>query len=76
MKEFYAFDYDAYEWFFLGTLSDSGMRDAKLLVQGSYTGTDLENMTTDGLAFKIINSTGLKTTPIPDYWSVDYKTWV
>lgn len=76
LREFYAFDYDAYEWFFLGTLSDSGMRDAKLLVQGSYTGADLENITTDGLAFKIINSTGLKTTPIPDYWSVDYNTWV
>ena len=76
LREFYAFDYDAYEWFFLGTLSDSGMRDAKLLVQGSYTGADLENITTDGLAFKVINSTGLKTTPIPDYWSVDYNTWV
>ena len=76
LREFYAFDYDAYEWFFLGTLSDSGMRDAKLLVQGSFTGADLENITTDGLAFKVINSTGLKTTPIPDYWSVDYNTWV
>jgi len=76
LREFYAFDYDAYEWFFLGTLSDSGMRDAKLIIQGGFTGADLENITTDGLAFKVINSTGLKTTPIPDYWSVDYNTWV
>ena len=76
LREFYAFDYDAYSWFFLGTLSDSGMRDAKLVTQGSYTGTDLENVTTDGLVFKIIKSTGLKTTAIPDYWSVNYNTWV
>ena len=76
LREFYAFDYDVYSWFFLGTLSDSGMRDAKLVTQGSYTGTDLDNVTTDGLVFKIINSTGLKTTAIPDYWSVNYNTWV
>ena len=74
-KDFYAFDYDDYKWYYLGTIADSGMRDVLLVTQGSFTGADLENLSSDGLAFKIINTTGLKTTAMPDFWSRTYTNW-
>lgn len=75
-KEFYAFDYDKYEWYLLGTIGDDGRRDVKLLVRGEYGQSDLINLSTDGLLFTEIKSTNLKTTPIPDYWSRTYDQWV
>lgn len=74
-KDFYAFDYDDYKWYYLGTIADSGIRDVLLITQGSFTGADLENLSSDGLAFKIINTTGLKTTAMPDFWSRTYTNW-
>lgn len=75
-REFYAFDYNTYTWYFLGTIADSGMRDAKLVTSGSFTNTDLTNVNPDGLVFKIVNATNLKTTAIPDFWSPSYNDWV
>ena len=75
-REFYAFDYNTYTWYFLGTIADSGMRDAKLVTVGSFTNTDLTNVNPDGLVFKIMNATNLKTTAIPDFWSPSYDDWV
>lgn len=75
-REFYAFDYNTYTWYFLGTIADSGMRDAKLVTAGSFTNTDLTNVNPDGLVFKIVNATNLKTTAIPDFWSPSYNDWV
>lgn len=75
-REFYAFDYNTYTWYFLGTIADSGMRDAKLVTSGSFTNTDLTNVNPDGLVFKIVNATNLKTTAIPDFWSPSYSDWV
>lgn len=75
-REFYAFDYNTYTWYFLGTIADSGMRDAKLVTVGSFTNTDLTNVNPDGLVFKIVNATNLKTTAIPDFWSPSYDDWV
>lgn len=75
-REFYAFDYNTYTWYFLGTIADSGMRDAKLVTSGSFTNADLTNVNPDGLVFKIINATNLKTTAIPDFWSPSYDDWV
>lgn len=75
-REFYAFDYNTYKWYFLGTIADSGMRDAKLVTVGSFTNTDLTNVNPDGLVFKVVNATNLKTTAIPDFWSPSYDDWV
>lgn len=75
-KRFYAFDYNTYSWYYLGTLGDSGERDVKLVTQGSFSDDDIANVSTNGLVFKIINSSNLKTDAIPDYWSADYNTWV
>ena len=75
-KEFYAFDYDKYEWYLLGSIGDDGRRDVKLLVRGEYGSSDLTNLSTNGLVFVEIKSANLKTTPIPDYWSRTYDQWV
>lgn len=75
-KEFFAFDYNAYKWFYLGSISDSGVRDAKLLRQEEVNTQNLENVSTHGLVFKVLTSENLKTAPIPDFWSTTYSSWV
>lgn len=75
-KEFYAFDYNKYEWYLLGSIGDDGRRDVKLLVRGEYGSSDLTNLSTNGLLFVEIKSANLKTTPIPNYWSYNYNQWV
>ena len=75
-REFYAFDYNSYTWYFLGTIADSGMRDAKLVTVGNFTNADLTSVNPDGLVFKVVNATNLKTTAIPDFWSPSYNGWV
>ena len=74
-KDFYAFDYNSYTWFYLGTISDTGSRDVMLRTQGTFSDTDLRNLNSNGLLFKIVNTTGLKTTPIPTYWGREYNSW-
>ena len=74
-KDFYAFDYNSYTWFYLGTISDTGSREVMLRTQGQVSSTDLRNLNTNGLLFKIIPTSGLKTNAIPEFWGRDYNTW-
>ena len=74
-KEFYAFDYNAWSWYYLGTISDTGSRDVMLRKQGQISDTDLRNLNSNGLMFKTILTSGLKTDAIPAFWSKDYKSW-
>jgi len=74
-KDFYAFDYNSYTWFYLGTISDTGSRDVMLRTQGQISDTDLRNLNSNGLLFKILQTSGLKTDPIPQFWSRDYSAW-
>lgn len=74
-KDFYAFDYNSYTWFYLGTISDTGNRDVMLRTQGQVSSTDLRNLNTNGLLFKVIPTSGLKTNAIPEFWGRDYNTW-
>lgn len=77
--EFYAFDYgNHYEWYYLGTLTDSGKRDARM-ISDQITGTEYREIVTS------INTNGilvyywtpeLSTTPIPDYWERTYDKWI
>lgn len=72
-KEFYAFDYNTYRWYYLGQIADSGERDAKLLTNGEYTMEDIQNISVEGLAFKILKNTGVYSGDIPQYWLPDYS---
>lgn len=74
-KDFYAFDYNSYTWFYLGTISDTGSRDVMLRTQGQISDTDLRNLNTNGLLFKVIPTSGLKTDAIPEFWGRDYNAW-
>lgn len=74
-KDFYAFDYNTYRWYYLGTISDTGSRDVMLGTQGQISDTQLRNLNSNGLLFKIINTTGLKTTAMPRYWDRAYTNW-
>ena len=74
-KDFYAFDYNSYTWFYLGTISDTGSRDVMLRTQGMISDTDLRNLNSNGLLFKIVPTSGLKTDAIPNYWDKDYSAW-
>ena len=74
-KEFYAFDYNAWSWYYLGTISDTGSRDVMLRKQGQISDTDLRNLNSNGLLFKIVPTSGLKTDAIPTFWSKDYTSW-
>ena len=74
-KDFYAFDYNSYTWYYLGTISDTGSRDVMLRTQGQISDTDLRNLNTNGLLFKIIQTSGLKTDAIPEFWGRDYDAW-
>lgn len=71
-KEFYAFDYNAYTWYYLGQIADSGLRDAKLLTNGEYNLEDIRNISVEGLAFKNIKTAGIATEDLPLYWSSSY----
>lgn len=74
-KDFYAFDYNSYTWYYLGTISDTGSRDVMLRTQGQISDIDLRNLNTNGLLFKIIQTSGLKTDSIPEFWGRDYNAW-
>lgn len=77
--EFYAFDYRLYEWYLLGTLSDSGMRDARLYDEVGSSPTEkaeiISTITVDGLLFTARNMTSTSD-EIPDYWCKDGKKFV
>lgn len=70
-KLFYAFDYDANKWYYLGAIGETQVRDAMLLVDGSYNDETIFNLSTKGLGFIQVNSVGKDA--MPQYWSATYK---
>lgn len=66
-KEFYAYDYNTYTWFYLGKIADSGMRDAKLLATSAVNAESLKALNTQGLLFRYANTT-YSDTAITRYW--------
>lgn len=74
-KEFYAFDYNNNSWYYLGTISDTGSRDVLMLSKDQISATELRNLNSNGLLFKIMPTSGLKTDAIPQYWSRTYTSW-
>ncbi len=78
-KEYYAFDYNAHSWYYLGKLEDSGdMRDARAILT-PYSGAQrqemIQKLTTSGLLFTIDTQVTSSDTNIPRYWSWDYNQW-
>lgn len=67
-KEFYAFDYNTYKWYYLGKIADSGTRDAKLIRSTDNINDALQQVTTNGLLFKYSVVTSSEKA-IPDYWN-------
>lgn len=74
VNEFYAYDYDKSRWFFLGTLSDDGMRDVKMVDADNYSTVNLKNVNSEGLVFKY-RLTSFSDTAMPQYWSGTYNGW-
>lgn len=71
-KEFYAYDYNTYQWYYLGKIADSGSRDVKLLnSQTQANAGQVTDLNTRGLAFKEYELT-LSDSGMPKYWDVSY----
>jgi hypothetical protein len=70
-KEFYAFDYAKYKWYYLGKIADSGSRDVKLVDKSTVTDEDRKALNTKGLMFYSA-AVSTKKTGIPRYWASDY----
>lgn len=69
--DFYAYDYNTGSWFYLGKISDTGIRDV-LLVSSTQTSSEVfKTLNTKGLAFRYMAATK-SDSAIPNYWSVDY----
>lgn len=69
-KEFYAYDYHAYQWYYLGKIADSGMRDAVLL-RNDASATDLGELNNKGLFFQYFATT-ISDNAMPKYWDINY----
>lgn len=72
-KDFYAYDYDANEWYYLGTFQDS-TRDVKIVETDNPTPSELIDVSVRGLVFKSITVT-TETNQIPHYWEPTYNEW-
>lgn len=77
--EFYAFDYNLYKWYYLGKLSDGGMRDARLYDEVGSAPTEkaeiISTITVNGLLFTARNMPSTSD-EIPDYWCKDGKKFI
>ena len=74
-KEFYAYDYNTYRWYYLGKIADTGLSDAKLVQNTTGTISDLlNNLNVSGLLFKWYQ-TEYSDTAIPSYWDRTYTDW-
>lgn len=72
-KEFYAFDYNSGSpgrWFYLGKIADSGMRDAKLVIDQA-TADQVKMLSTQGLLFRAVTSKKADAA-MPKYWDKTY----
>lgn len=72
-KDFYAFDYNSGspgKWFYLGKIADSGMRDAKLVIDRA-TADEVKMLSTQGLLFRAVTSQK-SSVAMPKYWDKAY----
>lgn len=69
--EFYAYDYNAGIWYYLGHIADTGMRDVILLSTTQTASENYQTLNTKGLAFRYAATT-ISDSAIPSYWDVDY----
>lgn len=82
-KDFYAFDYNSGypgHWYKLGSITDNGQRDVKLII-GSANATDLLDLTERGMLFRGITPTVFTTSAeiasvLPNYWEPSFNNWV
>lgn len=72
-KEFYAFDYNTKKWYYLGTISDSAIKQqVKLLRANQITDDEIRNLRNDGVMV-ITNNFSYSDSPIPQYWKSTYN---
>lgn len=71
-KEFYAYDYNTFSWYYLGTIADTGTRDVLLLNQNNINANSIKNLNSQGLLFKHIATT-TSDSAMPSYWDKAYK---
>ena len=69
-KEFYAYDYHTYRWYYLGKIADSGMRDAVLL-RNDASASHLGELNNKGLFFQYMITT-ISDNAMPKYWDINY----
>lgn len=74
-KEFYAFDYSSYSWYYLGSIGDNGMRDVVLSSSDpSERQSSSTKLNTQGLMFEYF-ATSYSDTAMPSFWDKDYNSW-
>lgn len=71
-KDFYAYDYNSGKWFYLGKISDTGMRDVILISNTQTTSDTYKTLNTKGLAFRYTSATK-NDEAIPTYWNPTYS---
>lgn len=69
-KEFYAFDYNKYSWFYLGSISDTGARDV-ILVENMGTSDQRNKLNSKGLLFSY-SKIEYRKEGLPQYWNPTY----
>lgn len=77
--EFYAFDYNKYKWYYLGTFQDSGKRDARIINWDASTAQQrqeaTESLTMKGVMFRT-KTIQVSADAIPSYWKRTYNEWI
>lgn len=73
-KDFYAYDYNKNEWYYLGTFEDS-QRDVKIVESLDPSMAELQGLAIGGVAFKATEIVTGQANPIPSYWSPEYNDW-
>lgn len=73
-KEFYAYDYVSYKWFYLGKIGDTGDRDVKLLSTEEINAGNLQTLNTQGVLLKRM-PTNFSDRAIPKFWDREYVNW-
>ena len=73
-KSFYAYDYMRSNWYYLGTISDTGIRDVKILDKAAVGQDTLASINSKG-ALLAIDTATVFSNAIPSYWSPEYTGW-
>lgn len=72
-RDFYAFDYNVNEWYYLGSFQDD-MRDVKIVETETPSMDEVSDVNVRGLVFKSINYPA-EGKEIPHYWDSTYNEW-